>query len=300
LDERGRAILPHLQDFLLWERTRSSGEASEEDGWIESYPLFFTNTNRRWSFLTLRESIDAGQTLLFIAPGADVSVGVGNVALRGVAPAYVSRLFPDSLCERVPDLPGVVRVTSPSQASASLPLLSEKEVMLAPTPAMAAQKQETKPLQPEGPPPAPQKVPLETAEREPAPARRTETPHSLTTQSDGEPGVLKLAHNILAHLHGRPGLKLPGQSVPPLHLQRLPDGGLLDIRGEERWNLNDADPLMKAMLDSSLSDSEKSAYLASLVYTAANRDLSSVTDEDDVKFQQALAEHLTEGFNHDR
>src|SRR5207249_11632942 len=96
LDERGRAILPHLQDFLLWERTRSSGEASEEDGWIESYPLFFTNTNRRWSFLTLRESIDAGQTLLFIAPGADVSVGVGNVALRGVAPAYVSRLFPDS------------------------------------------------------------------------------------------------------------------------------------------------------------------------------------------------------------
>jgi len=94
-------------------------------------------------------------------------------------------------------------------------------------------------------------------------------------------------------------MKLLGQSVPPLRLQHLLDGGLLDIRGEERWDLNDAHPLTKAMLDSSLPDSEKSAYLASLVYTAANRDLASVTDQDDVEFQHALVDHLTEGSNND-
>ena len=89
-------------------------------------------------------------------------------------------------------------------------------------------------------------------------------------------------------------MKFPGQSVPPLRVQRLLDGGLLDIRGEGRWDLNYAHPLMKAMLDSSLSESEKAAYVASLVYTAANRHLASVTDQDDVKFQEALADHLTE------
>ena len=87
-------------------------------------------------------------------------------------------------------------------------------------------------------------------------------------------------------------MKLLGQSVPPLRLQHLLDGGLLDIRGEESWDLNAAHPLTKAMLDCSLPDSEKSAYLASVVYTAANRNLASVTDQDDVKFQQALADQI--------
>src|SRR5439155_20274875 len=135
----------------------------------------------------------------------------------------------------------------------------------------------------------------ELARREASPRQRTLAPDSSPANSGGDPRVLQLTHHILSKLCGRRGMKLSGQEVPVLRLQHLSDGGLLDIRGDEGWKLNDAHPLMKAMFDSSLSDAEKSAYLASLVYTAANRDLASVTDQDDVKFQQALADHLTEG-----
>jgi len=109
-----------------------------------------------------------------------------------------------------------------------------------------------------------------------------------------EPGVLHQAHHILLSLRGRRGMKLLGQSVPPLHLLRLFGDHLLDIRKTERWDLNYAHPLMETMLGSPLADAQKAAYLASLVYTAANRSLQSVTDQDDVKFQQALADHVTQ------
>ena len=106
--------------------------------------------------------------------------------------------------------------------------------------------------------------------------------------------MLKLAHGILLDLRGRRGMKLPGQGVPPLRLQRLFSGRLLDIGKAKRWDVNYAHPLMETMLGSTLLEADKAAYLASLVYTAANRELASMTDQDDVKFQQALADHVAE------
>lgn len=109
-----------------------------------------------------------------------------------------------------------------------------------------------------------------------------------------EPGVLDRAHQILLHLHGRRGMKLLGPNAPTLHIRPASGESLLKIGKTERWDLDESHPMVEAVLGSLLTDEEKALYLASLVYTAANRSLSYVTDQDDVKFQQALADQLTE------
>ncbi|MBI4677060.1 MAG: hypothetical protein HY748_05705 [Elusimicrobia bacterium] len=51
-------------------------------------------------------------------------------------------------------------------------------------------------------------------------------------------------------------------------------------------------PLVKAIVESGLDDARQAYYLASLVFTSANRSLSNVTDLDDVKFHESLADLL--------
>jgi hypothetical protein len=294
LSPRERAILPHLQDFLVWTRTRPSGQVREEDRWILSYPLFFNNTGARWPFWKLKEFVDTGQAV-YHQPGVGFEVlGEGRVALRGAEPALLARLFPDAVFEAVPDKPGVMRMTRPIPAPAEPPPPSEKPVAPVPTPAALAPEQTVAPPDAEPKEPSPPPPPTEKPAA-PAPRKKVvPVPGSLMTQSGGDPAMLKLAHDILLDLRGRRGMKLPGQGVPPLRLQRLFSGQVLDIGKAERWDVNYAHPLMKTMLGSALPDADKAAFMASLVYTAANRKLASVTDLDDVKFQQALADHLAE------
>ena len=49
------------------------------------------------------------------------------------------------------------------------------------------------------------------------------------------------------------------------------------------------------MLSTRLPAQTKAAYLSSIIFTAANRQLSQMTDQHDTNFQQALAEHLSAG-----
>jgi hypothetical protein len=52
-------------------------------------------------------------------------------------------------------------------------------------------------------------------------------------------------------------------------------------------------PRAKWVLESSLANDLKADYLASMLYTQANRRINNVTDKDDIYFQQALLERLT-------
>ena len=47
-----------------------------------------------------------------------------------------------------------------------------------------------------------------------------------------------------------------------------------------------------AILSSSLAPAEQATYLASAVYTAANRELEELSDLDDITFHQALADFV--------
>lgn len=102
--------------------------------------------------------------------------------------------------------------------------------------------------------------------------------------------VLEAAFRLLAGLSGRKGLKLPRHELSDLRLGRGFEGALLIEEGT--WTLNSDAALVKAVLGSGLSPEDQGAYLASVAYTASNRLKNIVTDLDDIRFQEALADTL--------
>ena len=102
--------------------------------------------------------------------------------------------------------------------------------------------------------------------------------------------VVEAAFVLLSGLSGRKGLKLPRHELSDLRLDNGFDGTLLIQEGT--WTLNSDDALVRAVLGSSLSTAEQSAYLASVAYTASNRLKNMVSDLDDIRFQEALADTL--------
>lgn len=123
----------------------------------------------------------------------------------------------------------------------------------------------------------------EADEDQTAPAPRSE---DLAARSP----VLEAAFRLLSGLSGRKGLKLPRREISDLRLDRGFDGTLRIEEGS--WTLNTDDALVKAVLNSELSAEEQGAYLASVAYTASNRLKNVVTDMDDIRFQEALADTL--------
>lgn len=98
--------------------------------------------------------------------------------------------------------------------------------------------------------------------------------------------------HILRHLRGRRGLKVRSAALVVAE-QADPSAPLVTLDGQGSWVLQKYHPAVMTILGSSLSPEEQAAYLASLVYTSANRLLEDVTDSDDAKFQQALADFIT-------
>jgi len=112
------------------------------------------------------------------------------------------------------------------------------------------------------------------------------TPEDLARRNP----VVEAAFVLLSGLSGRKGLKLPRHELSDLRLDNGFDGTLLIQEGT--WTLNSDDALVRAVLDSSLSTEEQSAYLASVAYTASNRLKNLVSDLDDIRFHEALADTL--------
>jgi hypothetical protein len=109
-----------------------------------------------------------------------------------------------------------------------------------------------------------------------------------------EPEVVLRAREVLTLLHGKRGMKMIGAKGPAAKGKRSSGNRLLDIGRSDVWNMDMNHPLAQEALQAPLPKEQKAAYLASLLYTRANRMLHQVTDLDDVKFQQALADHLVE------
>jgi len=109
-----------------------------------------------------------------------------------------------------------------------------------------------------------------------------------------EPEVVLRAREVLTLLHGKRGMKLLDAKGPTIKGKRSSGDRLLAIGRSDVWNMDMNHPLAQEALQAPLPKEHKAAYLASLLYTRANRILHQVTDLDDVKFQQALADHLSE------
>lgn len=105
-----------------------------------------------------------------------------------------------------------------------------------------------------------------------------------------QPPCVKLAHDLLLGLRGRKGLPRHECSSLRLVAGLTPTPLAIDEKGG--WVLDAEHPLVAAVVDSPLSAEEQAAYLASIAYTAANRLKHKVSDEDDMRFQEALCAAL--------
>lgn len=85
-------------------------------------------------------------------------------------------------------------------------------------------------------------------------------------------------------------------ACPPADALGFAEDGRGLIRGlrEGDWHINVKHPMVRQVLESGLSPESQAEYLASMVYTEANRAMKNVTDEEDAAFQEALARRLVE------
>ncbi|MFA5137756.1 MAG: hypothetical protein WC728_00890 [Elusimicrobiota bacterium] len=111
---------------------------------------------------------------------------------------------------------------------------------------------------------------------------------------DGSPEerILHRLGWIFAELRGARGIDPAG--CPPaeaVSFVRSGQGSVVFSPGEH-WELNPGHSSITEILSSGLSPEEQADYLSSIIYTEANRTRRSITDEEDLEFQTALAERL--------
>jgi hypothetical protein len=127
-------------------------------------------------------------------------------------------------------------------------------------------------------PPSAQTAAVEAAS--PAGEESPEASDSLT---------LTVLRRILKRVRGKRGVR----ALPSLPVWRDEDGAefvLFDV--PERLGINRRHPLAAAVAGSGLDEARQGLYLASLAFTAANRVMGEVTDLDDIRFHESLAELL--------
>jgi hypothetical protein len=253
---------------------------------LGSLPMFRRSDGGAWTIRDTGLVLSSGLKLRYIPQGTTPSAHLDEFVLSEQEADLIGRLWPDrkDLLVTVHQAPAAVPGPEPS-AIQPAPDKREPEAFVPTT------------VQPQAPLLAPPKEPEEQVTENPE-GHRAETVPRPETQpplvpASREPSVVRLAHQRLLRLCGRRGMKLPGEGIRSLRLGPSSAGDLLEL-GPTCWAINEAHQLAEAVLGSSLTDEQKALYLASLVYTAANRELSNVTDLDDVKFQQALADQLTE------
>ncbi|MBI4423922.1 MAG: hypothetical protein HY554_09360 [Elusimicrobia bacterium] len=110
-------------------------------------------------------------------------------------------------------------------------------------------------------------------------------------EPEAEPETVARARYVLRHLRGRRGIKVRNTALK-LAAEADTEAPPLRIAPSGAWVLQPYNPLVLAILGSDLAPVDQAAYLASLLYTAANREAAELSDQDDVKFQQALADFV--------
>ena len=132
-------------------------------------------------------------------------------------------------------------------------------------------------------------APGEAPEAEPGPAAAA-APNGEEDKSRESEAITR-ARDILRHLRGRRGLKLRNASLD-VASEADPEAPLITVSDAGGWILQAYHPTVMAILSSSLAPAEQATYLASAVYTAANRELEELSDLDDITFHQALADFV--------
>ena len=100
---------------------------------------------------------------------------------------------------------------------------------------------------------------------------------------------------LLDRLLGRRGIRLTSAASQRVAFAREKGGPVAAMAADGGLEVNAEHPMVAAILRAKLSEGQRAAYLATVVFTALNRLARGITDSDDAKFQQALAEDLRSG-----
>ncbi len=277
-----------LRNFLLqavgrllapWSDHEKTPEHVTLRGMLGHLPMFRRPDGTGCTVSDLGERLAAGVMVRYVPADHPQPDARADLVLTDEELGLIKRFWPSRKDRLVPFAPS-------SSLRSALP-----KKMLSPAPVPA--KPITKQAVPQAP--APRSITRPRPAATPRPAAPP-PPRAHPTPPSKKPGVVDLGRQILTELRGRRGVKLLS-GMASLRLRPFSGGSLLDIGRAGIWSLNASHSMTQAVLGAPLPDSEKAAYLASFVYTAANRSLSYVTDLDDVKFQQALADHVTERRN---
>ena len=134
------------------------------------------------------------------------------------------------------------------------------------------------------PPPLQNSPPVQISAEKPAPD--PVAPAGLT--------AVDIVQNIFEQTRVRRGLRINARAVQTIKPLAYPlRTELLPAIHYDHWTFNPAHPMIQSVLQSNLAPVSQASYLASLIYSAANRTQSDVTDDEDVAFQEALVECLT-------
>lgn len=121
------------------------------------------------------------------------------------------------------------------------------------------------------------------------PSREPALAEPSGTDETPEKRIVSRLGRIFAELRGTHGID-PQGCPPPEELRFAASGkGLLSHGG---WDINPSHPRVAEVLASGLNPEEQADFLASIIYSEANRGMRSITDREDLEFQTALAERL--------
>ena len=106
------------------------------------------------------------------------------------------------------------------------------------------------------------------------------------------PPALVLCHGLLLRNLGRRGIQLTAGGLGTEGLRTTTEGPLAAVAADGGLEVNLKHPLAAAVLASGLPDRVQAAYLATAAFTELNRQAAEISDLDDARFQQSLAEDL--------
>ena len=160
-------------------------------------------------------------------------------------------------------------------------------------PAVSAVPETAKPLAPKPPWPTPKPPPPSPDAALVMPkTARVELP--LPAPDDLVIDPAQGLRSWLAALKLRGASQLPDAAVRALRLVERGRGPLLRLQPDTAWELDALNPMVKSL--AGLPPGDATPYLASLTYSALNRALAGLTDEQDARFVEALAAMALEAY----
>jgi len=277
---RQRAIRDHLFDFIRF--SQAPPNLSEKKyRWIDSTPFFRSPSGLCETIDQIQVRLLAGEPVAYRfysnTPALDMDLILDAQELE-----LLESLWPDKKSQFVDLELGHKKssktVMPPSTTVSDSSVKAPPRAESSPADRSGAASPEIQPVPPE---------PMQSKSVKSVKRMRIQKPFGPNET------ISVLLRLLFDRLKGRHGLKVADAAVRTIQITDAPAGReILPMFDQKAWSLNRSHPMVRAVLAAPIPPEDQKDYLASILYTAVNRKLSGITDQDDVAFQEALVDAL--------